>query len=103
MGADYFITGQSLYSLGPDLAVEFTAFEHAVGHPPLVCSNKWQFIRCKNLKLRDMGEEKVHTTSELGALIEHTSEVTVMIFGSGVGRETMHRAVFDAGCNTDAA
>lgn len=54
----------------------------------------------------EMGMErgyKVHTTSELGTLVEHTTEVTVVLLGGSVRGEAMHRAVFDAGCNTNAA
>lgn len=45
---------------------------------------------------------KVHTISELSALIQHTSKITVVLFCWGVWRKTMHWTVFDAGCNTNA-
>ncbi|KAH6795360.1 hypothetical protein C2S51_036346 [Perilla frutescens var. frutescens] len=99
-----FTTERSLYSLGTDLAVEFTAFENTVGHLLLICNTiNHSSDECKNhTQLRAYERENV-TTGVLGTLIEHASEVTVMLFGGTVRRETMHRAVFDAGCNTNAA
>lgn len=78
VAGDIFITERSLYNLGADIAVVLTAFDYTVGHLLLI-------------------------TNVLGTLIKHASEVAIMLFGGSVRRQTVHGAVLDAGCNTNAA